>query len=286
MLATIRRALGQNPRLACRGLSSLVATAPEHTRLANEVLPGLSHTSASLVGSDGSGMVAGARPLYLQLSSLIRPEENDPSDELVELDPHVFAHPIRRDILHLCAVHHLDCQRQGSANTKTRGEVRGSGHKIRPQKGSGRARLGDAQSPMLRGGGVAFGPKPRDFATKLNRKVIQMGMRVALSARLKEHSLGVVKSLEWPGYRTSELQRRIEELGWRRTLFVTGQEEIPEGLRRAGNNLHGVDMVTAEELNVYSALKWPRLVLDLQAVEWFERTLGRPSSVAPREYRL
>ncbi|RDX55763.1 ribosomal protein L4 [Lentinus brumalis] len=291
MLATIRRALGQTPGIACRRLSTVVASAPEHARLAGEALPGVYRTSAPLVGSDGSEAIpvafAGARPVYLQLSSLIRPQENeDPSDELVELDPHVFAHPIRRDILHLCAVHHLDCQRQGSANTKTRGEVRGSGHKIRPQKGSGRARLGDGQSPMLRGGGVAFGPKPRDFATKLNRKVIQMGMRVALSARLKEHSLGVVRSLEWPGHRTSELQRRIEELGWKRTLFVTGQEEIPDGLRRAGSNLHGVDIVTAEELNVYNTLKWPRLVLDLQAVEWFERALGRPSSVAPREYRL
>ncbi|KAI0639495.1 ribosomal protein L4 [Trametes polyzona] len=220
------------------------------------------------------------------MSSLIRPEENaDPAEELVELSPDVFSHPIRRDILHLCVVHHLDCQRQGSANTKTRGEVRGSGRKIRPQKGSGRARLGDAQSPMLRGGGVAFGPKPRDFATKLNRKVIEMGMRVALSARVKEQSLGVVRSLEWPGYKTRDLQSRIEELGWWRTLFVTGLEEVPEGLDRASSNLPMVDTITAADLNVYTALKWPRLVLDLAAVEWFERALGKPQ-VNPRNYQL
>ena len=94
----------------------------------------------------------------------MHPEENiDSTEELVELDPFVFAHPIRRDILHLCVVHYLDGQRQGTASTKTRGEVRGSGAKIRPQKGSGRARLGDGQSPMLRGGGVVFGPKPRSL---------------------------------------------------------------------------------------------------------------------------
>ncbi|KAI0756898.1 ribosomal protein L4 [Daedaleopsis nitida] len=210
------------------------------------------------------------------MSSLIPPGENiDPAEELVGLDTHVFAHPIRRDILHLCAVHYLDCQRQGSANTKTRGEVRGSGRKIRPQKGSGRARLGDGQSPMLRGGGVAFGPKPRDFATKLNRKVIEMGMRVALSARVKEQSLGVVRSLEWPGFKTRELEDRVEELGWRKTLFVTGHDEIPDGLQRASANLPHVETVRAEDLNVYNALKWPRLVLDLHAVEWFERALGR-----------
>ena len=126
------------------------------------------------------------------------PEPDAPpaSDKVVELDPTVFNHPIRRDIIHLCVVHYRDSLRQGSANTKTRSEVRGSGRKIRPQKGSGRARLGDGQSPMLRGGGIAFGPKPRDFSTKLPRKVIEMGMRVALSAKLKEQRLGGGGELE------------------------------------------------------------------------------------------
>ncbi|PIL31875.1 hypothetical protein GSI_06579 [Ganoderma sinense ZZ0214-1] len=293
MLAAVRRALWQTPYVARRGLSAIVplAIGPTSEGLTS---PGrqTTHTaSSSSVGQNAPGIIpvsfASVRPVYLELSSLTRPGENvDPSDELVELDPIVFNHSIRRDILHLCVVHYLDGQRQGSASTKTRGEVRGSGRKIRPQKGSGRARLGDGQSPMLRGGGVAFGPKPRDFATKLNRKVIEMGMRVALSAHAKERSLGVVKSLEWPGFKTKDLEARIEELGWRRTLFVTGQEDVPEGLRRAGGNLSGVDMVTAEDLDVYHALKWPRLVLDLQAIEWFERSLGRSSGVSPRDYNL
>ncbi|KAI1788759.1 ribosomal protein L4 domain-containing protein [Ganoderma leucocontextum] len=293
MLAVVRRALGQTPHLTRRHLSAIVSSAAESPSVESPAshLRQTTEAASSLVGQNASGILpvsfAGVRPVYLQLSSLIRPEENvDPPDGLVELDPAVFDHPIRRDILHLCVVHYLDCQRQGSASTKTRGEVRGSGRKIRPQKGSGRARLGDGQSPMLRGGGVAFGPRPRDFATKLNRKVIEMGMRVALSARIKEHSLGVVQSLDWQGFKTKDLETRIEELGWRRTLFVTGQEKIPEGLRRAGGNLSGMDIVTAGDLNVYHALKWPRLVLDLQAVEWFERALGRSSGVSPRDYSL
>ena len=117
--------------------------------------------------------------MYLTLSSLYGKKVKDQG---VALGPLVFHHPIRRDILHLCAIHYLDSQRQGTASTKTRGEGRGSGRKIHPQKGMGRARLGDGQSPMLRGGDVAFGPKHRDFSTKLNRKVVQMGMKVALSA--------------------------------------------------------------------------------------------------------
>ncbi|KAI0068259.1 ribosomal protein L4 [Artomyces pyxidatus] len=210
------------------------------------------------------------------MSSLIRPRQgHNPSDQLAELDPTVFAHPIRRDILHLCVVHFLDSLRQGSANTKTRAEVRGSGRKIRPQKGSGMARLGDGQSPMLVGGGVAFGPKPRDFSTKLPRKVIQMGMRVGLSARVKEHRLRVVESLDWPGFKTKDMAQRLSELGWEKTLFVTGRDAVPVGLSRSSSNLQRVDVTTADALNVYDLVKWPQVVLDVEAVEWMERKLGK-----------
>lgn len=213
--------------------------------------------------------------LFLPMSSLLPNLQEVSEERLVELDPLVFSHPVRRDILHLCVVHHLDSLRQGTASTKTRGEVRGSGRKMRPQKRTGKARLGDGQSPMLRGGGVAFGPKPRDFSTKLPRKVIQMGMRVALSARVKERGLGVVESLEWQVPKTKVLAARINELGWGKTLFVTGLDEVPVGLERASSNLPMVDTITASDLGVYDAVKWPRIVLDLAAVEYFEQTLGK-----------
>jgi large subunit ribosomal protein L4 len=217
------------------------------------------------------------QPVYIPLSSLLRSKDAaHSSDQVAELDPTVFAHPIRRDILHLCVVHHLDSLRQGSANTKTRGEVRGSGRKIRPQKGSGRARLGDGQSPMLRGGGVAFGPKPRNFATKLPRKVIQMGMRVALSARVKEYNLRIVESLDWPGTKTKDMARRLDEMGWdHKTLFVTGKDIIPTGLKRSTENLHKTNAMTAQQLGVYDLVKWPRVVLDIEAVQWFEHQLSK-----------
>ena len=216
------------------------------------------------------------QPVYIPLSSLVRKDATKSSDQVAELDPTVFSHPIRRDILHLCVVHHLDSLRQGSANTKTRGEVRGSGRKIRPQKGSGKARLGDGQSPMLRGGGVAFGPKPRDFATKLPRKVIQMGMRVALSARVKEHNLRVVESLDWPGTKTQDMARRLGELEWdHKTLFVTGKDVVPSGLKRSTDNLHKIQTTTAQQVGVYDLVKWPRVVLDIEAIQWFEHHLSK-----------
>ena len=195
----------------------------------------------------------------------------------MELDPTVFNHPIRRDIIHLCVVHYRDSLRQGSANTKTRSEVAGSGRKIRPQKGSGKARLGDGQSPMLRGGGVAFGPKPRDFSTKLPKKVIEMGMRVALSAKLREQRLGVVESLDWPGVKTRELVKRITSLGWHKTLFVTGESEIPRGLLRSGSNIQNLEFTTVNELKVYDVVHWPRMVMDTAAVDLLEARLSKRS---------
>ncbi|KAH9950410.1 ribosomal protein L4 domain-containing protein [Amylocystis lapponica] len=264
MLSTIRRALGQLtsqvPPLSPRHFPVVVQLGQDATIQSSSVLGGALEKGLTL--SDSA--VTNPRPLYLTIGR--RPP---PSDNVVELEPSVFAHPIRRDILHLCVVHYLDSLRQGTASTKTRGEVRGSGRKIRPQKGTGRARLG-----------VAFGPKPRDFSTKLNRKVIQMGMRAALSARVKEQCFGVVESLQWPSAKTKELSERIDELGWRKTLFVTGEKTVPDGLQRASSNIHKLETMTAEELKVYHVVKWPRLVLDLAAVEYFERTLAKP--IVPR----
>ncbi|PPQ62817.1 hypothetical protein CVT24_000511 [Panaeolus cyanescens] len=216
-------------------------------------------------------------PAYLSLTPALKRGRWDPPAEktVAALDPTVFRHPIRRDILHLCVVHHLDSLRQGSANTKTRGEVRGSGRKIRRQKGTGKARLGDAQSPMLRGGGVAFGPKPRDFSTKLPRKVVQMGMRVALSAKLREQRLGVMTRLYWPNGKTKHLAQKIDMLGLRKTLFVTGESSVHQGLQRAIANVPMVQLSIASEVNVYELMKWQRVVLDMKAVQYFEETLKK-----------
>ncbi|KIJ38521.1 hypothetical protein M422DRAFT_33289, partial [Sphaerobolus stellatus SS14] len=178
-------------------------------------------------------------------------------------------------VLHLCITHYLDGIRQGTAANKSRGEVRGSGRKIRPQKGTGRARLGDAQSPMLRGGGVAWAKKARDFSTKLPRKVIQMGWRVLLSARVKEEAFGVVESLRFSSRKNRKLEARLNQLGWQKTLFITGEEKIPESFEKGSQGMD-IKPVRAQDLNIHEALRWPRLVLDLAAVEHYERTLGRP----------
>lgn len=214
--------------------------------------------------------------VYVELSEPFAPRKTDPSPNstLVALDPTVFNHPLRRDILHLCIVQYRDGLRQGTASTKTRGEVAGSGRKIRPQKGTGRARLGDAQSPMLRGGGVAFGPKPRDFSTKLPRKIIDMGMRVALSQKLKEQALGVMPHLDWSVPKTAVLARRLQTLQMTNTLFVTG-DSVPAALQRAIANIPHVDAMASSELKIWDILKWKRIVLDSQAIKDLEDRLKR-----------
>jgi large subunit ribosomal protein L4 len=141
--------------------------------------------------------------------------------------------------------------------------------------------VGDGQSPILRGGGVVFGPKPRDFSTKLPRKVIEMGMRVALSTKVKEHRLGLVQCLDWPSGKTNSLAHRIDYLGWRKSLLVTGNPSFPVGLERAGRNLQMFGMTTADKLTVYDTVKWQRLVMDIAAVDYFVRTLGKDLPVAP-----
>ncbi|KAF7310860.1 50S ribosomal protein L4 [Mycena chlorophos] len=208
-------------------------------------------------------------PLCLSFTAPFKRKKGDPHPvkDVVVLDPTVFRHPIRRDILHLCVTHYRDSLRQGSANTKTRSERAGTGRKPFRQKGGGVARAGDLRSPLHHGGGVAFGPKPRDFSTDLPRKVLQMGMRVALSLKVKERMLGVMPSMDWPNGKTKHLAERIDVLGLHRTLFVTG-DPPPEGLERAIRNIPLTELTTLDQLTVFDILKWPRL---MQPSRWTRR---------------
>lgn len=134
--------------------------------------------------------------------------------------------PLRRDILHRAVVYEADMARQGTASTKWRREVHGSTRKIRPQKGTGSARLGDKKSPMLRGGGVAHGPKPRDFSTKLPQKVYDLAFRTALSHRYRSGELLVTREkLQFEGVDKGSMERYVQDfLKWNALgscLFVT-----------------------------------------------------------------
>ncbi|KAK7456145.1 ribosomal protein L4/L1 family protein [Colletotrichum acutatum] len=182
--------------------------------------------------------------------------------------------PLRRDLLHLAVVYEGDSTRQGTASTKTRWEVRGSHRKLHPQKGTGRARAGTKQSPIRRGGGVAHGPKPRDFSTSLNRKVYDVAWRTALSYRYRRGQLIVCEDgMELPlpqdflaltdggfvgpkiaeEYRRKWMMQVLEANQWGkahgRTLFITNGDRprLEETMETVGDQgrclgVHDVDV--------------------------------------------
>ncbi|KAF2718902.1 ribosomal protein L4 [Polychaeton citri CBS 116435] len=187
-----------------------------------------------------------------------------------------FLVPTRKDILHRAVVFEGDKTRQGTASTKWRDEVHGSNKKVRPQKGTGSARLGDKKSPMLKGGGVAHGPKPRDFSTGLPKKIYDLAWRTALSYRYKKGELVVVENeLELDCADTSRERYLLDLLNWHkmghahgRTLFIAGRKRHslfdtlkPERMGRHAKALpvHDVDVKDLLELG--------RLVIERQALE-------------------
>lgn len=184
--------------------------------------------------------------------------------------------PLRRDILHRAVVFEGDATRQGTASTKWRSEVHGSNRKIRPQKGLGKARLGDKKSPMLKGGGVAFGPKPRDFSTGLPQKVYDLAWRTALSYRYRRGELIVVDGeaeFKRQGYGVS---RWMKELLWwnrlghadGRSLFVTKdvRENLFTALEKPGMGYQAKALVV-EDVDVKDLLELGKIVIEKKALD-------------------
>ncbi|TKA23222.1 hypothetical protein B0A50_07615 [Salinomyces thailandicus] len=189
--------------------------------------------------------------------------------------------PLRKDILHRAVIYEADSTRQGTANTKYRTEVHGSNRKIRPQKGTGSARLGDKKSPMLRGGGVAFGPKPRDFSTKLPRKVYDLAWRTALSYRYQKGELLLLEDFaelvnvhphSAPRYLRDLLKHNQMGHADGRTLFVTLERR--EGLFGAlevdgmGRQARAVDVL---DVDVKDLLELGRVAMERSALEFLLR---------------
>jgi len=173
---------------------------------------------------------------------------------------------------------YLANQRQGTASTKTRGEVSGSGIKIWRQKGTGRARHGDRYAPIFVGGGVAHGPKPKDFSLKLSKKMRRKALFTALSSKLKEKQILIIRGLEKIKPKTKEIIRIIEDLKLKtkngklriKTLLV-----MPKRLKNvilAGRNLENLSLCQAKLLNPYQVLSVEKLVLMEEAISVLKET--------------
>jgi large subunit ribosomal protein L4 len=150
-------------------------------------------------------------------------------------------------------------RRAGTASTKTRIEVRGGGAKPYRQKGTGRARAGTNRSPLWRGGGVIFGPKPRDYSYKLPKKVRKLGVRMALSTRFSEKNMLVLDGFDLADIKTKQFVDVMKKLNIENGLIVIPEKN--ENLEKSSRNVHGYKVIQADGLNVYDILLHRRLVL-------------------------
>jgi large subunit ribosomal protein L4 len=166
-------------------------------------------------------------------------------------------------------------QRSGTACTKTAGEVAGTNKKPWKQKGTGRARAGSFQSPLWVGGGVVFGPKPRDFSKTISKKTKALALRKALSERLKMGDVVVVDDLKLSSHKTKDFMKVIDALELTGTTLVVSNGEENNNLTRAAGNISFVTVTTSDSLNTYDVLRPDKLLFTKSAFEKVEARLNK-----------
>ena len=189
----------------------------------------------------------------------------------VELAEDVFSVPVKSIVLHEVVTMQLSNRRSGTAAVKHRSDARGSGRKLFRQKGTGRARRGDVKAPLLRGGGVVFGPDGRNFSYQTPKKVRKLALKMALSSKLSENDLVLLDKFELEEIKTKAFVGVLETLNINSALIVT--EKKNENLELSSRNVSGVKVLRSEGLNVYDILKYRTLVLLEPAVKNIEGRL-------------
>lgn len=182
----------------------------------------------------------------------------------VELAPSVFSVEVKPATLHALVRWQLACRRQGTHKTKTKGEVSGSGKKPFKQKGTGNARQGMTRSPLFPGGGITFGPQPRDYSYRLPKKMKQVGLRNALSQLNKEGRLFVVDAMGSEG-KTKELAARLKGFGLEKAVLL--DQKGNQVFSRAARNLPKFRYYSVDGLNVYDLLKYGTLVMTKDSLD-------------------
>jgi len=185
----------------------------------------------------------------------------------------IFNVSVREDIINQVVRGQLASSRSGSASTKNRSKVRASSRKLWRQKGTGRARVGAASSPIRRGGGVAFGPVPRDYSFKVNKKVRKTALRMALADKFKTGQLFVVDNIHLEEISTGKLFDVLKNFDLDNALIVTERED--ENLEKSSRNIRRVKLLRAEGLNVYDILRHEYLLFVEGALGIVEEALAR-----------
>jgi large subunit ribosomal protein L4 len=192
----------------------------------------------------------------------------------VTLSDEVFGITPNDHLIYLDVKRYLANQRQGTHKTKERSEISGSTRKLRRQKGTGFARIGDIKSPLLRGGGRIFGPKPRDYSFKLNKKETRLARKSALAYKAKENNIVVLENFSFEQPKTKQFLAILQKLGLdsTKTLFVLpGLDKI---VYLSARNLPKAQVLPAEQINTYAILNAEKLVICEGAIEKIENTLN------------
>jgi len=190
----------------------------------------------------------------------------------LELKPDIFGVEVKKHLLHEAVVMQLANRRRGTASTKTIADVSGSTAKPWRQKGTGRARAGHKRSPLWRGGGIVFGPKPRDYSYQIPKKVRQVAIRSALSLKIQQNKFLVLdKMIELAQPKTKEIVSLLSNLGSpKRALFLL--LEIDKNFLLSARNIPGVKVAQARAVNVYDLLYYDTVIATRDAINKIEET--------------
>jgi large subunit ribosomal protein L4 len=191
----------------------------------------------------------------------------------IELSDAVFGAEVNEALLYEAVRQYTAAKRSGTAATKTRHEVSGSGKKLWKQKGTGRARMGSIRSPLWRHGGTTHGPQPRSYEYKLPRKMVLGALRSALSAKLRDGELKVVKAFELTDHKTKNMVHVLGALEAKRTVLLVELGDNDK-LSRASRNLPGVKLVPTKEVTVYDLLAHQSVLVSESAAKKLSEALA------------
>lgn len=191
----------------------------------------------------------------------------------MQLSDKVFGEQINEAVIHEVVVNQMANSRVGTSSTKGRGEVSGGGRKPWRQKGTGRARVGSTRNPLWRGGGVVFGPKPRDYSYSIPKKVRRLAFRSALSAKLAEDKMVVLEELNFEEPKTKNMVEILKRFSAdKKAIVVTGSRN--ENVEKSARNIAGVLPRTSDRLSVLDLVTYDKLVLTKDAVVRLQEVLG------------
>ncbi|MDD5604684.1 MAG: 50S ribosomal protein L4 [Dehalococcoidales bacterium] len=195
----------------------------------------------------------------------------------IELDDKVFGIMFNEAVVHQALVRQQANSRQGTASTKTRGEVAGSTRKLFRQKHTGNARAGSIKSPLRRGGGITFGPKPRDYRQAMPKAMRQLAIRCVLSSKASDNQIMVLDELKFEAPKTREMAEVMKALGIGETTLVA-LEQPDTNIIKSARNIPNIKTIQARQLNIVDIMKYRKLLITESALRQVEAIWGAASA--------